>query len=223
MEALMQRVKLKTRPISELPPRTADDLEYEKDPEAYERSALRKSWNEEIREFSQLKRLALRLKIKRVIVTRHAPSSMLGRYLPTGDWESSLAKEWGLSKKQEKLILKSGPTILICRDSTYDDEGACRFLAHEIGHHICQLAGLSPERLNATASKKMCRFFPDNAYLQKQNNIDEFLSECFAEYLTCDVLRKPVERSCNEIVRQLRRHDPSKAALLEQRRISRGA
>jgi hypothetical protein len=225
METMTQQAKASNpwskygaRPISELPLPTADDLEYEKDLEAYEQRQLRKLWKEERPEFKRLERLAYELGIKRVILTSESPSTILGRYLPAGDWESNLAEKWSLSERQENSILNSGPTILTCRDAAYEDGGACRFLAHEIGHHICRLAKFTPERLNAPVSKMMRRFFPDNAYLKKQNSQDEFHSECFAEYFTIFGLTRGIERECKAILTRVRRHNPDAANRVAQYR-----
>ena len=207
------------RPISELPPRTAEELAYQKDPDAQERRELRKLWKEERPEFNRLEDLAVGLKIKRVIVTPASPSTILGRYLPEGNWESDLAQEWGLSERQENSILKSGPTILICRDTAYE-EGACRFLAHEIGHHLCRLAKFAPKQQNQSVTKTLCRFFPDNTYLKNQKSQDELRSECFAEYLTVSAIRRGIERECKAILNRVRRHDHSAAKLVEQYRTT---
>ena len=203
---------------SELPPPTPQEIAWDKDPDAQERRERQKLWREQGLEFNRLQRLARGLKIKRVIITRDSPSTISGRYLPEGDWESNLAEEWGLPERQENSILKSGPTILICRDAVYEDGGVCRFLAHEIGHHICRLAKFTPEQLNAPVTKMMRRFFSDNAYLKKQNSQDEFHSQCFAEYLTLDALRRGVERECEAILSRVGRQNRSAANLVERYR-----
>jgi hypothetical protein len=228
METMIQQTKRSSwsksefrssiHPISEFPLLTADDLEYEKDPEAHEQRELRKLWKEERSEFKRLERLALGLGIRAVIVTPASPLSISGCYIPEGYWESDLAEKWELSKKQDNSIgIGSRPTILICRDTVYS-EGACRFLAHEIGHHICRRARFTFKQLNAPVTKMMRRFFPDNAYLKEQNSQDEFHAECFAEYLTVFALRCGIERECEAILSRVRRHYPEAASLVEQYR-----
>jgi hypothetical protein len=225
METMTQQAKASNpwskygvRPISELPIPTADDLEYEKDAEAYEQRELRKLWKEQRPEFKRLEHLALDLGIRAVIVTPASPLSILGCYIPEGYWESDLAEKWELSKKQDNSIgIGSGPTILVCRDTVYS-EGAGRFLAHEIGHHICRLAKFTPEQLNAPFIKMMRRFFPDNAYLKEQNSQDEFYAECFAEYLTLVALRRGVERECEAILSRAGRQNRGAANLVERYR-----
>jgi hypothetical protein len=204
--------------ISELPPQTDEEIAWDKEPGAQERRERQKLWREQGPEFNRLQRLARGLKIKRVIITRDSPSTISGRYLPEGDWESNLAEEWGLPERQENSILKSGPTILICRDAVYEDGGVCRFLAHEIGHHICRLAKFTPEQLNAPVTKMMRRFFSDNAYLKKQNSQDEFHAECFGEYLTVLSLRRGIKRECEAILSRVCRHGPDAADLVVQYR-----
>jgi hypothetical protein len=231
MEAMTQQTKPnnarskyrdRIRLVSEsvLPPPTEEEIEWGKDPDAQYRRELRKLWKAEMPDFKRLERLARDLKIKRVIVTPDSPSSILGRYLSEGYWDSRLQEEWGLSEKRDNSIgIGPGATILICRDTVYE-EGACRFLAHEIGHHICSLANFTLQEQNASAAKVMRRFFPENVYLKNRKSREEFRAECFAEYLTLSSIRRGIERECEKILSRVRRHYPDAAKLITQYRTT---
>src|SRR5260370_30892270 len=100
----------------EIPLPTAEDIEEEKDPEAYERRELTKSWKEARPEFNQLKRLARALGIEKVVVSPYSASPNLrGWYVYCGWGGDSLsAQGWGLSQKQiHSITFKQGPMIFI--------------------------------------------------------------------------------------------------------------
>jgi len=203
--------------VRDIPPPTAKDFTYKKDPEAGDRRELAKAWKEEKPEFNRLKRLARALGIEKVVVSPDSASPHFqGYYIPCGwDWEvDSLAERaWGLSEEQTHSInRKEGPVILIDCRSCFE-QGASSTLAHEIGHHLYRLAQFTEKEQSTPVTETMKGFFPHNEYLHQSR--DEICAECFAEYLTVPALRSGVERHCDSILRKVRIHNPNAAKLIE--------
>jgi len=218
--------------LSEFPPPTSEDLTFVGDPEAANRREIAQAWKEERESFNKLKRLARRLGIKKMIVApESATTGYMGFYLSDkADWTwgakagttARFRREWGLSSAQTRLVDRvvlgrSRPVIFINRYACF--EGASRILAHEMGHHIFDLAGFTSKETNAPVSSAMRRFFPHDTYVQSSR--DEICAECFALYLTGSALRKGIRRHCVRILRRVRHRDKNAVKLLESQR--RGA
>jgi hypothetical protein len=207
---------------SELPPQTDEEIEEQKDPEAYKRRELRKLWKEERPEFKRLERLAVEVKIEKVILTSVRPWGLYGCYISSElcQWDMNSeenAKQCGLSKAQWLSITeRKGAVILISRDC--DSVHLPRqTLAHEIGHQLCYLAGYTQAEENAPVTKSMCQLFPGDTYVH-ENGQKEFRAECFSEYLTNPSIKRGIERECEKILSRVRRHNPDAAKLVEQYR-----
>jgi hypothetical protein len=210
--------------ISERPLPTADDLEFEKDPEAYERREMAKAWKEEQPEFNRLMRLAIDLQIQKVIVS---PYSALpqhdGYYVECGlevDSESASMserdgglREWGLSEEQIRSINRSDRSVILI---SYWAANPCRTLAHEVGHHVECLAGLTEQEKDRPTTKTMRRLFPFDTSLHE--DCSEINAECFAEFLTCSDLRRGIAKHCDSILKRLRVQNPKAARLIEMHR-----
>lgn len=222
--------------ISELPPPTADDLEYEKDPEAYERREMAKAWKEEQPDFKRLKRLASALGVGEVLVSPTSVNPELqGLYNDGWDsvWHPSgwgpspdefeLAKEWGLSRKKIRSLNRRGDAVIFINYWNFE-RGGCYVLAHEIGHHVYQLARFTWKEQKRPVQRIMRRYFRWDTYVHQTR--DEMCAECFAEFLTCSNLRRGVAKHCESILQRLRVQNPRAAKLIEMHRhssVSEGA
>lgn len=204
--------------VRDIPPPTAQYIEQEKDPEAYDRRELAKLWKEQQAEFNRLKRLARAIGIESVLVSPYSASpDLTGWYVYCG-WEvdSPSAHGWGLSKEQIRSINRTeGPVILIDYYSCFE-QGAPHTLAHEIGHHIYRLAEFTELERNASVSGAMRRFFPFDTYVHQSR--DEICAECFAKYLAVPTIKNSIKRHCDSILRKVRVHNPNEARLIESYR-----
>jgi len=198
------------------------------DEDMNERREMRVAWKEEQSEFNRLRRLALALGVDEVIVSPASVSPDLqGLYKdawttghskdgwgPTTD-EFELAREWGLpERKIRSLNRKCAVVILI----NFWFENACGTLAHEIGHHIEALAGLTVKERNAPITVRMCRLFSNDSTVHE--NRSEINAECFAFYLTSPVLKKGVRRHCVEILLRVRSRNRKAYTLIRSHRNS---
>lgn len=179
---------------------------------------------EEQPEFNRLKRLARDLGVARVIVapeSANPPNGFQGQYI-YDDQSSNWLEQWGLSSGQisstERIVFNGGAVILVSYNA-WIDFGACHTLAHEIGHHIYNLAQFTPKERSLPVTSAMCRFFPDDTYVHQSR--DEICAECFAFYLTRAPLKKSVEGDCDSILRRVRSHNPNAANLIESYRATK--
>jgi hypothetical protein len=209
--------------VADTRPKTFEEIACEKDSKDQDRHIYRRSWNEESPEFNRLKRLAFALKIEGITVSPYSAfPERDGFYLYFGnEIDFEFAREWGLSKRQTQSLRSSDePSIFI----NYRAEFPIATLAHEIGHHIYRLAGLTETEKGRPISETLNRLFPRNSYVQKSSDVqeirDEIHAECFAEYLTVSVIRRGVERECEAILSRVHRHNPEAVKLVEQYRTT---
>ncbi len=190
--------------VKDMPPPTAEDLQPEE---------VGKVSKEYRQEFNRLKRLARAIGVQKVVVT---PSSLSNPILDSVYFSSGLGldsvikQDWGLTKEEINLLnKKEGGVILIF----YLADPFCRHFAHEIGHHIYDLAEFTKEEQSTSVTKTMKGFFPHDEYLHQSR--DEIYAECFAEYLTVPALRSGIKRYCDSVLRRVRLHNPNAAKLIE--------
>jgi hypothetical protein len=206
--------------FKDMRPPTAEDIEEEKNPEAYDRHIIAVAWKEERTEFNQLERLARAIGIERVIVSPYlALPNFHGLYIPSEfcqwDLNPKLALEWGLSKSQIRTIKNRAGAVILIEYRFCLDYGVCRVLAHEIGHHLYSLAKFTKEEQSTSVTKMMKGFFPRDEYLQ---NRDEICAECFAEYLTVPDLKSGIKGHCDSVLCRVRVHNPNAEKLIESYR-----
>jgi hypothetical protein len=207
--------------------RLRGSLVSDRDWKEFDRREMAKAWKEEQPEFNRLKRLALALGVREVIVSPVSVQPELqGLYNDGWDYvwhpsgwgpspdEFELAKEWGLSKKKIRSLNRRGDAIIFI--NYWTECGGCYVLAHEIGHHIYQLARFTWKEQKPTVPTTLRRYFRWDTYVHQTR--DEMCAECFAEFLTCSNLRRGIAKHCDSILKQLRDHNPNAAKLIEMHR-----
>jgi hypothetical protein len=130
-------------------------------------------------------------------------------------------QEFGLTAKQWKAIRRtSGPVILVDIYASFE-VGACRLLAHEIGHHIEQLARVPYQEQSSPITKTMRQYFrgPGDEYFSQ--NRSEINSEVMAAYLTEPKIKVCVRRHCDKILKRLDVENPRAAEIVRTYRSSR--
>jgi hypothetical protein len=177
-------------------------------------------WKKEQSEFNQLKRLAHDLGVARVIVAPNPGNDFHGQYI-YDELSTSWPEKWGLTSRQNTLterFVTNGEAVIFIGYYAVFDQGACHILAHEIGHHIYQMARYAQQ---VPVSNMMSRFFPGPGDTYFHKNRDEICAECFAFYLTGAPFKKTIERHCDSILRRVRANDPKAANLIKSHRQNR--
>jgi hypothetical protein len=212
--------------VKHIPPSTAEDIEEEKNPEAYDRRILAEAWKEERTEFNQLERLARAIGIESMIVSRYAAfPTFHGVYIPSEicQWDfnnaNQWALQWGLSKSQIRAIKNRAGAVILIEYRSCLDPGTCRTLAHEIGHHLYRLTKFTKEEQSIRVTKTMEGFFRFDSYVHQSR--DEICAECFAKYLSVPTIKIGIRRHCDSILRKVRVHNPNPAKLIESYRRQR--
>jgi hypothetical protein len=190
--------------VKDIPPPTAEDLQPEE---------VGKVSKEYRQEFSRLKRLARAIGVQKVVVTPSSPSNLDAVYFSSGcEAASSSAQGWDLTKEEINLLnKKEGGVILVF----YLADPFCRHFAHEIGHHIYDLAEITKEEQSTPVTETMKGFFPHDESLHDR---DEICAESFSEFLTVPALRTSIKRHCDSVLRRVRVHNPNAAKLIESYR-----
>ncbi len=150
---------IRTINVKDIPSPTAEDLQPEE---------VGKVSKEYRQEFSRLKRLARAIGVQKAVVTPSSPSSpsnLDAVYFSSGcEMGSSSAQGWDLTKEEINLLnKKEGGVILIF----YLADPFCRHFAHEIGHHIYDLAEFTKEEQSMSVTKTMKGFFPVTRFAPK--------------------------------------------------------
>jgi hypothetical protein len=128
-------------------------------------------------------------------------------------------KPWCLIAKQlatVKRTLCSGRDVILLSHESYGDFAAT--LAHEIGHYLNKLGGLSPSELSPIAEfsrvtknmRRVARF--DEYYFQ---NKDEYYAETWSLFL-CGQKNRTLFRYLDRSLGRLRSKHPVKVRLIEE-------
>jgi len=169
--------------------------------ESNELRQTRKTWNEERSEFNRLKSLALAIGVEEVIVSPDsATPERRGLYIPDWAEDAELAREWGLPERKTRSLDRKSGTVILINYWSIVEQGACHTLAHEIGHHIYDLAEFTSHERSRPVTAVMRGFFPFDAYVHQ--DCDEICAESFAHYLT-GAANKDVARHCESVLRRV--------------------